>query len=154
MSDLRERVQHDLTEAMKARDAVRVGALRMLLTAIVNREKELRRPLEDDEVREVAAREVKRRTESIEAFERGGRADLVAKETAEREILQAYAPEQLSEAEIDRIVEEAIAEVGASAPGDLGKVMGKVMPKLRGRADGALVQRKVRERLGTEPGPG
>lgn len=148
MSGLRDRLQRDLTEAMKARDAIRVGALRMLLTAIVNREKELRRELADEEIQEVAAREVKRRTESIEAFERGGRADLVAKETTEREILQAYAPEQLDEAELDRIVEEAIAEVGAAGPGDLGKVMGRVMPKVRGRADGALVQRKVRERLG------
>lgn len=148
MSGLREQVQRDLTEAMKARDAVRVGALRMLLTSIVNREKELRRELTDDEVREVAAREVKRRTESIEAFERGARADLVAKETAEREILRAYAPEQLPEAELDRLIEEAVAEVGATGPGDLGKVMGRVMPKVRGRADGALVQRKVRERLG------
>lgn len=148
MSGLREQVQRDLTEAMKARDAVRVGALRMLLTSIVNREKELRRELTDDEVREVAAREVKRRTESIEAFERGARADLVAKETAEREILRAYAPEQLPEAELDRLIEEAVAEVGATGPGDLGKVMGRVMPKVRGRADGALVQRRVRERLG------
>lgn len=148
MSGLREQVQRDLTEAMKARDAVRVGALRMLLTSIVNREKELRRELTDDEVREVAAREVKRRTESIEAFERGARADLVAKETAEREILRVYAPEQLPEAELDRLIEEAVAEVGATGPGDLGKVMGRVMPKVRGRADGALVQRRVRERLG------
>jgi len=145
---LRDRVQADLTAAMKARDATRVGALRMLITALVNREKELRRPLTDDEVREVAAREVKRRTESIEAFEAGGRADLVAKETAEREILAAYAPEQLSEAELDRIIEEAIAEVGATGPGDLGKVMGKVMGAARGRVDGAVVQRKVRARLG------
>jgi uncharacterized protein YqeY len=145
---LRDRVQADLTAAMKARDATRVGALRMLITALVNREKELRRPLTDDEVREVAAREVKRRTESIEAFEAGGRADLVAKETAEREILAAYAPEQLSEAELDRLIEEAIAEVGATGPGDLGKVMGKVMGAARGRVDGAVVQRKVRARLG------
>lgn len=145
---LRDRVQADLTAAMKARDATRVGALRMLITALVNREKELRRPLTDDEVREVAAREVKRRTESIEAFEAGGRADLVAKETAEREILAAYAPEQLSEAELDRLIEEAIAEVGATGPGDLGKVMGKVMGVARGRVDGAVVQRKVRARLG------
>ncbi len=145
---LRDRIQGDLTAAMKARDAVRVGALRMLITALVNREKELRRPLTDEEVREVAAREVKRRTESIEAFQAGGRADLVAKETAEREILAAYAPEQLSEAELDRLIEEAIAEVGATGPGDLGKVMGKVMGVARGRADGSVVQRKVRERLG------
>jgi uncharacterized protein YqeY len=145
---LRDRVQADLTAAMKARDAVRVGALRMLLTALVNREKELRRPLTDEEVREVAAREVKRRTESIEAFEAGGRADLVAKETAEREILAAYAPEPLTEAELDRLIEEAVAEVGASGPGDLGKVMGRVMAVARGRVDGAVVQRKVRARLG------
>jgi uncharacterized protein YqeY len=145
---LRDRVQADLTASMKARDAVRVGALRMLITALVNREKELRRPLTDEEVREVAAREVKRRTESIEAFEAGGRADLVAKEAAEREILAAYAPEQLSEAELDRLIEEAIAEVGATGPGDLGKVMGKVMGAARGRVDGSVVQRKVRARLG------
>lgn len=145
---LRDRIQEDLTAAMKARDAVRVGALRMLITALVNREKELRRPLTDEEVREVAAREVKRRTESIEAFEAGGRADLVAKETAEREILAAYAPEPLSEAELDRLIEEAIAEVGATGPGDLGKVMGKVMGVARGRVDGSVVQRRVRERLG------
>lgn len=145
---LRDRIQADLTTAMKARHAVRVGALRMLITALVNREKELRRPLTDDEVREVAAREVKRRTESIEAFEAGGRADLVAKETAEREILTAYAPAQLSEAELDRLIEEAIAEVGAAGPGDLGKVMGKVMGAARGRVDGSEVQRKVRARLG------
>jgi uncharacterized protein YqeY len=146
---LRDRVQADLTAAMKARDAVRVGALRMLLTALVNREKELRRPLTDEEVREVAAREVKRRTESIEAFEAGGRADLVAKETAEREILAAYAPEQLSEAELDRLIEEAIAEVGATGLGDLGKVMGKIMGAARGRVDGSVVQEKVRARLGS-----
>lgn len=147
-TSLRDRIQADLTTAMKARDAVRVGALRMLITALVNREKELRRPLTDEEVREVAAREVKRRTESIEAFEAGGRADLVAKETAEREILAAYAPEQLSEAELDRLIGEAIAEVGATGPGDLGKVMGKVMGVAKGRADGSVVQRKVRARLG------
>lgn len=147
-TSLRDRIQADLTAAMKARDAVRVGALRMLITALVNREKELRRPLTDEEVREVAAREVKRRAESIEAFEAGGRADLVAKETAEREILAAYAPKQLSEAELDRLIEEAIAEVGATGPGDLGKVMGKVMGAAKGRVDGSVAQRKVRARLG------
>lgn len=147
-TSLRDRIQADLTTAMKARDAVRVGALRMLITALVNREKELRRPLTDEEVREVAAREVKRRTESIEAFEAGGRADLVAKETAERDVLAAYAPEQLPEAELDRLIGEAIAEVGATGPGDLGKVMGRVMGVARGRVDGSVVQRKVRARLG------
>jgi hypothetical protein len=144
---LKEQIRDEMTTAMKAGDRARLSAMRMLSAAITNREKEVLHELSDDEVREVAAREVKRRNESIEAFERGGRPDLVEKETAEREILARYAPEQLSEAEVDALIEEAIAASGASSPQEMGKVMGLVMSEAKGRVDGAAVQAKVRARL-------
>jgi len=147
-STLKATVQREMHEALKAGDKIRLGALRMLSAAITNREKEVRRELSDDEVREVALREVKRRTESIEAFEKGGRADLVQKETTEREVLSAYAPVPLSDAEVDALIDEAIAATGASGPGDMGKVMGLVMGKAKGKVDGTAVQARVRARLG------
>ncbi|HEX5949527.1 MAG TPA: GatB/YqeY domain-containing protein [Actinomycetota bacterium] len=145
---LKERIRSELTAAMKAGDKMKLGTLRMLTTAIVNREKEVLHELSDDEVREVAAREVKRRTESIEAFERGDRPDLVAKETAERDLLAAYAPEQLSDAQVEALIDEAIAATGATSVKDMGRVMGAVMGKAKGAVDGAAVQVKVRARLG------
>ncbi len=150
MSDpnLKGKVREDMTAAMKGGDKLRLGALRMLSAAITNREKEVLHELSDDEVRDVAAREVKRRNESIEAFEKGGRSDLVEKETAEREILAAYAPEQLSEQEVDALIDQAVAATGAAGPGDLGKVMGMVMGTATGKVDGSVVQAKVRARLG------
>ena len=144
---LKESIRTELTAAMKAGDKVKLGTLRMLTTAIVNREKEVLHELSDDEVREVAAREMKRRSESIEAFERGGRSDLVAKETAERDLLSVYAPEQLSEAEVDTLIEEAIATTGATGLKEMGRVMGAVMAEAKGAVDGAAVQAKVRVRL-------
>ncbi len=144
---LKEQVQQEMHESLKAGDKVRLGALRMLSAAITNREKEVRHDLSDDEVREVAAREVKRRTESIEAFEKGGRPDLVEKETREREVLSAYAPAQLSDAEVDAMIDEALAATGASDPKEMGKVMGFVMGKAKGRVDGTVVQARVRARL-------
>ncbi|HEU4528626.1 MAG TPA: GatB/YqeY domain-containing protein [Actinomycetota bacterium] len=145
---LKERIRSELTAAMKAGDKMKLGTLRMLTTAIVNREKEVLHELSDDEVREVASREVKRRTESIEAFERGDRPDLVAKETAERDLLAAYAPEQLSDEQVDALIDEAIAATGATSVKEMGKVMGAVMGRARGAVDGAAVQAKVRARLG------
>jgi uncharacterized protein YqeY len=145
---LKARIHDEMTVAMKARDTVKLGALRMLTAAITNREKDVLHELSDDEVREVAAREVKRRNESIAAFEKGGRADLVEKETAEREILKAYAPAQLTEAEVDALIDEAIAAMGATSPQAIGKVMGLVMSEAKGKVDGAVVRDKVRSRLG------
>ena len=147
-STLKARVQREMHEALKAGDKVRLGALRMLSAAITNREKKVLHELSDDEVREVAVREVKQRNESIEAFEKGGRADLVEKETAEREVLNAYAPVPLSEAEVDALIDEALAATGASGPHEVGKVMGFVMGKAKGKVDGSAVQAKVRARLG------
>ena len=146
-STLKARVQREMHEALKAGDKIRLGALRMLSAAITNREKEVLHELSDDEVREMAVREVKRRNESIEAFEKGGRSDLVEKETAEREVLNAYAPVPLSEAEVDALIDEALAATGASGPQEMGKVMGFVMGKAKGKVDGSAVQAKVRARL-------
>ena len=151
MSDptLKEQIHRELTAAMKAGDKLKVGTLRMLTAAVVNREKEVLHELSDDEVREVAAREVKRRTESIEAFEQGDRPDLVAKETAERDLLTTYAPEQLTDAEVDALIDEAIAATGATGAKEMGKVMGAVMARAKGKVDGTVVQAKVRARLDT-----
>jgi uncharacterized protein len=145
---LRMRLNDEIKDALRAGDKVRLGALRMLSAGITNREKDVRRELSDDEIREVAAREVKRRTESIEAFERGGRQDLVDKETAERDVLSAYAPERLSGAEIVALVDEIIAETGAASMKDMGRVMSAVMARGKGRVDGGAVQSEVRARLG------
>ena len=151
MSDptLKEQIRQELTTAMKAGDKLKVGTLRMLTAAVVNREKEVLHELSDDEVREVAAREVKRHTESIEAFEQGDRPDLVAKETAERDLLTTYAPEQLTDAEVDALIDEAIAATGATGAKEMGKVMGAVMARAKGKVDGTVVQAKVRARLDT-----
>jgi uncharacterized protein len=145
---LKERIRSETVAAMKAGDRVAVGALRLLSASITNREKELRHELADDEVRQVAAREIKRRNESIAAFEAGGRADLVEKERAERDVLQPYGPELLSDEELDALIDDAVSSTGARGPQDLGRVMGAIMSEARGKVDGSTVQAKVRARLG------
>ena len=140
---LRERIQSDITAAMRSGDALRRDTLRMAESAIYNAEKRDRRSYSDDEVAGVLAREVKTRRESIEAFRKGGREDLASKEEAEIGILVAFLPEQLSEAEITGLVDEAIAATGAAGPRDLGKVMGWLSPRTRGRADGRAVSQLV-----------
>ena len=148
MGDLKEQIRSATVVAMKAGEKDAVGALRMLSAAITNREKDARRELTDDEVREVAAKEVKKRNESIEAFSAAGREELVAKERAELAVLSAYAPEQLSDAALDAIIDEVIAASGVTSVKEMGKVMGAVMAKAKGRVDGGVVQEKVRARLG------
>jgi uncharacterized protein len=144
---LKAQVREQMTAALRVGDKVRLGALRMLAASITNREKEVLHELSDEEVREVAGKEVKRRTESIEAFASAGRAELAEKERAEREILEPFAPEQLADAEVDAMIDGAISATGAASMQDMGKVMGAVMASAKGRADGSVVQRKVRERL-------
>jgi uncharacterized protein YqeY len=144
---LKDRIREDMTLALKAGDKVRLGALRLLSAAITNREKELRHELSDDEVREVAGKEAKKRTESIEAFDAADRPELAARERAERDVLAPFVPAQLADAKVDAIIDEALASTGASSPQDIGKVMGIVMGRAKGRVDGAAVQRKVRARL-------
>jgi uncharacterized protein YqeY len=147
---LKTQVTEEMKVALKAGDKLRLGALRMFLAAIKNKEVEgsQARELSDDEVREIAAKEVKKRAESIEAFDAAGRTELADKERAEREVLAAYAPPQLSESEVDALIDEAFAATGATSPGEMGKVMGLVMGKAKGKVDGNLVQKKVRDRLG------
>jgi len=132
---------------MRSGDTLRRDTLRMAENAIYNAEKRDRRAYSDDEVAVVLGREVKTRRESIDAFEKGGRADLAAKEAAEIAILQGYLPEPLTEDEVDALVREAIVTTGASSPRDLGKVMGWLSPKTRGRADGRLVSELVTRAL-------
>ena len=134
--------------AMKAREATRVSTLRMLMAAMKNTQVEKGHELDDDEVVEVIAREAKRRRESMDAFAQGGRQELVEKEGAELAVLEAYLPEKLSDDELAKLVDEAIAESGASSPKEMGQVMKALMPKVKGRADGAAVSAAVRARLG------
>jgi uncharacterized protein YqeY len=145
---LKDRLRGEITDALRAGDKVRLSALRMLSAAVTNREKELRHELSDDDLREVAGREVKKRAEAIEAFDGAGRTDLADKERAERTAIEAYAPSQLDEAQVDALIDEAFAATGATGPQDLGAVMGFVMGRAKGQVDGSVVQRKVRERLG------
>jgi uncharacterized protein YqeY len=148
VGEIADRLSEEIRRAMKAGDRTRLQTLRLLATSVRNREVELGRDLTEEDLVEVATREVKRRKEAAEAFERGARPELAEKERAEQTVLEAYLPEQLSEEEVRTAVEEAIAATGASGPGDLGKVMGRVMGRLKGRVDGTKVNRLVRERLG------
>jgi len=137
-----------MAEAMKARDQVRLSTLRMLKAALTNREVERGRPLSEAEELQVVAGLVKQRKESIEQFSRGGRQDLVDKETAELAILESYLPPALDAADLERMVTEVIAETGAVSPKDIGKVMKAVMAKLAGATvDGKAVNELVRRRL-------
>lgn len=145
---LRDTIAEDLTAAMKARDQVRVATLRMLIAAVKNAKVERMHELDDDEVIDIAAREAKRRKESIEAFRAGGRQDLVDKEEAELAVLQTYLPEQLTGDALAALVDQAIAETGASTPKEMGAVMKALMPVVRGRADGAELSALVKSRLG------
>jgi uncharacterized protein YqeY len=147
-SGLKDEIQSQMHQALKAGDRLRLGALRLLTAAIKNREIEVRHDLDDDEVREIAGKEVKKRTESIEAFDAAGRTELADKERQERDVVAVYAPVQLSDDAIEALVDEAIAATGATSPKEMGKVMGFVMGKAKGQADGNLVQRMVLARLG------
>ena len=144
---LNDRLRDDLTAAMRSGDALRRDTLRMVQSAAYSVEKEKRRPLTDAELVAVLGREVKTRRESVEAFRAGGREDLAAKEEAEIAILVPYLPEQLSEDEVRDLVTEAIAATGATSARDMGKVMGWLSPKTRGRADGKRVSELVAQAL-------
>ena len=144
---LNDRLRDDLTAAMRSGDALRRDTLRMVQSAAYSVEKEKRRPLTDEELVAVLGREVKTRRESVEAFRAGGREDLAAKEEAEIALLVPYLPEQLSEDEVRALVSEAIAATGATSARDMGKVMGWLSPKTRGRADGKRVSELVAQAL-------
>ncbi|HKY89234.1 MAG TPA: GatB/YqeY domain-containing protein [Candidatus Limnocylindrales bacterium] len=144
---LNERLQGALTSAIRARDELRRETLRMAIAAAYNEQKAARRPLTDDEVIAVLARELKRRRESIEAFRAGGREDRAAREEAEAAVVAEFLPRPLSEEELREMVRAAIAETGASTPRDLGRVMGVLVPRTRGRAEGRTVSEMVAREL-------
>ena len=144
---LRERLQDDTTAAMRSGDALRRDVLRMAQNSIYNIEKAKKVTLSEDEILGVLTREVKTRRESVEAFRAGGREDLVAKEEAEIAILQDYLPQPLTEDELRALVDEGVAATGASSARDLGKVMGWLSPRTRGRADGKVLSGLVAQAL-------
>jgi len=143
-----ERIAQDITAAMRARDQARLAPLRMAKAALMNREVEKGRTLEDAEAEQVIASLIKQRRDSIEQFGKGGRQDLVAREAAEVTVLEAYLPPAVDAAEVERAVDKAIAETGASSPKDLGRVMKTVMTELAGQTvDGKVVNELVRRKL-------
>jgi len=147
--DLQERLMADMKQAMRDKDVLRRDVIRMARAAIKNAEIEKQAPLDDQEVIAVITKEVKKRRESIEMFAKGGRDDLVAQEEAEIGVLDDYLPEMMSEQEIEAVVGAIISEMGASAAAQFGPVMGKTMAKLRGQADGKLVNQVVKRLLGS-----
>lgn len=166
--NLKEKIQKDLTQAIKNKEELKSSVLRMLSAVILNREKEKRykiskeKPeiseenlvketqLGNEEVIEVISSEVKKRKEAVGEYEKGGRSDLAEKEKKELEILQQYLPEQLSEEEIKKLAKKAIDKAGATEPKDMGKVMAELMPQVKGRAEGSLVSKIVKELLTTQ----
>jgi uncharacterized protein YqeY len=141
------RLEDELKQAMVARDGERRDTLRLILTSLRSAEKELQRPLHDDEELQVLQRERKRRTEASEAFRAGGREGQADAEERELAVLEEFMPEPLSEDELDEIIDDVIAEVGATSMRDIGRVMADVMPQVAGRADGSAVSQLVREKL-------
>jgi uncharacterized protein YqeY len=140
-------IEQDLKAARLARDDARRDALALLLSSLRSAEKDLQRSLSDDEALQVLQRERKKRVEALEAYEAAGRDEQAAREEFELDVIEDYMPDQLSEDEIDEIVDDVIAEVGATSLRDLGRVMADVMPQVSGRADGSVVSQLVREKL-------
>jgi len=142
-----QRIEGEVKDAMLARDGERRDALRLILNSLRAAEKDLQRPLSGDEELQVLQRERKRRNEAAEAFRAGGREEQAQKEEAELAVLEEFMPEPLTEEELERIVDDAIAETGATSLRDMGRVMADVMPQIAGRADGSFVGQLVREKL-------
>jgi len=152
MSDLKDRLRNDLTTAIKARDELRSSTLRMVLTAVTNLEVSGKqaREVDDEDILGVLTSEAKKRREAAQAFQDAGRDDSAAKERAEAEVIAEYLPAQLTEEEVRELVAAAIAETGAAELGmkGMGKVMGTLQPRVKGRADGGAVAAEVRRQLG------
>ena len=144
---LEERLVDEMKQAMRSNDKLRLSTIRMIRSALKNKEIELRKKLDDEEVIKVIQGMVRKGEESLEPFQLGGRTDLVEKERKEIEILKSFLPQALSQEEIFKIIDQSIEETQASSLKDLGKVMKSVMPKLQGKADGKLVNQWVREKL-------
>ena len=148
---LKEKLQADLTDAIKARNETKAGTIRMVLAAITTEEVSGKqaRVLTDAEIITVLSREAKKRREAIDAYSAANRADLVAKEKSESDVISAYLPEQLSDSEIEKLVQEAISQTGASGASGMGQVMKFLQPKIAGKADGGKVSAIVKKALGS-----
>ncbi|HOI74359.1 MAG TPA: GatB/YqeY domain-containing protein [Syntrophales bacterium] len=144
---MKKQVEQGMIEAAKARDKIRLSALRLIKTAMHNREIDLRRELNETEILQVLSGMAKQRKDSIEQFAKGGRMDLVAQEEAELAIIQSFMPQQLSREELEVEIDKAVGEAGASSVKDMGKVMKVLMPRITGKADGKLVGDLVKARL-------
>jgi uncharacterized protein YqeY len=144
---LNDRLNEDMKQAMRSQDKFRLSVIRMVRSSIKNIEIDQRKTLDDQEVLDVLNREIKQRRDSLQEFEKAGRQDLVDQMAKELDILTAYMPKQLSEDEVKVIVQQTIQEVGASSKADMGKVMGALMPKVKGLADGKLVNQIVSQLL-------
>ncbi len=144
---LEERLIEEMKQAMKSNDKLRLSAIRMIRSALKNKEIELRKKLEDEEAAKVIQAMVRKSEESVEQFQAGGRMDLVDKEKKEIEIMKSFLPQPLSQEEILKIIDQSIQETQASSMKDIGKVMKLVMPKIGGKADGKLINQLVKERL-------
>ena len=142
-----ETIEKDYVQAYKAKDQVKLGTLRLLKTAAKNRQVELMRPLEDDDYMDVLLREVKQRQDSIEQYNAAGRADLADKEAAELAVIQSYLPKPLTEEELTALIDATIAEVGATSPREMGKVISAIMATHKGRVDGKALSAAVKARL-------
>jgi uncharacterized protein YqeY len=147
MMSLKEQITEDMKNAMRAKDTGRLGTIRLLLAAMKQKEVDERVELDDAAVIAIVEKLIKQRKDSISQFQAAGREDLVAIENAELVVLQAYMPAQMSEAEVAAVVAEAVAQVGAAGPQDMGKVMGIVKPKLAGKADMGVVSAQVKAAL-------
>ncbi|QHW30440.1 GatB/YqeY domain-containing protein [Paenibacillus rhizovicinus] len=145
--NLSERLNDDMKQAMKSQEKFKLSTIRMIRSSIKNQEIELKRPLEDAEVLDILSREVKQRKDSLQEFEKAGRDDLAKDVAAEIEIISVYLPQQLTEEEIKSIVQQTIQETGASSKAEMGKVMSALLPKVKGRADGKLVNTFVQQFL-------
>jgi uncharacterized protein YqeY len=143
-----EKIKSDLNEAMKAKNETKVSTLRFLLSAINNKAIELQKELTDEDINQVIAKQVKERKESIVAFSAAGREELAAKERDEMGFLSIYLPQQLTEVEVEKIVNEVIGELGANGPTDFGRVMSMVMARVKGQTDGNIVSGLVKKVLG------
>jgi uncharacterized protein YqeY len=145
---LKERIQQDMKDAMRAADKPQLATIRLMLAAIKQKEVDERKDLDDAEVTAVLDRMIKQRRESISQFEKAGRTDLVDQEKAELTVIQTYLPEPLSETEINALIDEAMSQTGAASIKDMGKVMALLKPRLQGRADMGAVSALIKARLG------
>ena len=145
--DINARLNAEMVIAAKAKDKIRLSAIRMLKTALHNKEIDVMRPLNENETLQIISAMVKQRKDSIEQFTKGGRTDLVEKEEAELKVVQEFMPAQMSDDEVESVIQKAIAEAGAVSVKDMGKVMKVLMPQLTGKADGKMVGEKVKALL-------